>query len=218
MKRRLLILTEIISPYRIPLFNALAQHPDVDLHVIFLAETDPTLRQWQVYKDEIRFSYEVLPSRRWRFGRYNMLINRGVTGALLRSAPDLILCGGYNYVASWQALRWARVHRVPFVLWSESNAKDLRRGHALVELLKNEFLRECSGFVVPGQAAREYLCANKKIEDDIVFTAPNAVDNDLFRTAAAVARHNAGTHRRELDLPARYFLFCGTPRCGKRCF
>lgn len=209
MKRRLLILTEIISPYRIPLFNALAQHPDVDLHVIFLAETDPTLRQWQVYKNEIHFSYEVLPSWRRRFGGYNMLINRGVTGALLRSAPNLILCGGYNYVASWQSLRWARGHKIPFVLWSESNAKDLRHGHALVELLKNEFLRECGGFVVPGQAAREYLCANKKIKDDIVFTAPNAVDNDLFRTAAAVARHNAGTHRRELGLPTRYFLFAG---------
>lgn len=209
MKRRLLILTEIISPYRIPLFNALAGHAEVDLHVIFLAETDPTLRQWQVYKDEIRFSYEVLPSWRRRFGRYNMLINRGVRGVLSRSAPDLILCGGYNYVASWQALRWARVHKVPFVLWSESNAKDLRRGHVLVELLKNEFLRECSGFVVPGQAAREYLCAEKKIKEDMVFTARNAVDNDLFCKAAGTARQNAGVHRRELGLPARYFLFAG---------
>ena len=44
MTRRLVILTEIISPYRIPLFNALAQCAGVDLHVIFLAETDPVLR------------------------------------------------------------------------------------------------------------------------------------------------------------------------------
>ena len=209
MKRRLLILTEIISPYRIPLFNALARHPDVDPHVLFLAETDPTLRQWQVYKDEIRFSYEVLPSWRRRLGRYNMLINRGVSRALSKSAPDLILCGGYNYVASWQALLWARGQKIPFILWSESNAKDLRRGHALVELLKNEFLRECSGFVVPGKAAREYLCTNKKIKGDIVFTAPNAVDNDLFCYAAAAARQNDGVHRRDLGLPARYFLFAG---------
>jgi hypothetical protein len=55
VRRRLVILTEIISPYRIPLFNALAQHASVDLHVIFMAETDPTLREWQVLQDEIRF-------------------------------------------------------------------------------------------------------------------------------------------------------------------
>ena len=42
MKRRLVILTEIISPYRIPLFNTVAQHAAVDLHVMFLAETDPS--------------------------------------------------------------------------------------------------------------------------------------------------------------------------------
>jgi len=55
MSRRLVILTEIISPYRIPLFNALATSTELELHVIFLAETDPILRRWNVYKEEIRF-------------------------------------------------------------------------------------------------------------------------------------------------------------------
>ncbi len=68
MRRRLTITTEIIAPYRIPVFNALAEHPEIDLHVIFLAETDPTQRQWLVYKNEIRFSYEVLPSFFWLTG------------------------------------------------------------------------------------------------------------------------------------------------------
>jgi glycosyltransferase involved in cell wall biosynthesis len=209
MRRRLVILTEIISPYRIPLFNALALHSDVDLHVIFLAKTDPTLRQWQVYEEEIRFSYQILPSWRKRFGKYNILLNRGVVEALSACSPDLILCGGYNYIASWQALRWAAAHKIPFVLWSESNARDLRRGHAVVEFLKSQFLGRCSGFVVPGHAAQEYLCADKKIQDDVVFTAPNAVDNDLFAKAAAAARENADRQRRELGLPGCYFLFAG---------
>ena len=82
MTQRLVILTEIISPYRIPLFNALARHPGVDLHVIFLAETDPSLRKWRIYKEEIQFSYQVLPSWRKRVGRYNWLLNRGVGAAL----------------------------------------------------------------------------------------------------------------------------------------
>jgi 1,2-diacylglycerol 3-alpha-glucosyltransferase len=218
MKRRLVILTEIISPYRIPLFNTLAQHAKVDLHVIFLAETDPTLRQWQVYKDEIRFSYQVLPSWRRRLGRYNILLNRGIARALATSAPDVILCGGYNYVASWQALRWARAQKIPFVLWSESNAKDLRRGHTVVEFLKSSFLSKCSGFVVPGRAAQEYLCADKKVAENALFTAPNAVDNDLFAAGAGAARQNADALRRELDLPRRYFLFSGRLVRGKGVF
>ena len=208
MRRRLVILTEIVAPYRIPLFNALAQREEVDLQVIFLAETDPNLRQWQVYKQEIRFPYQILPSWRRRIGRYNALLNRGLGRALVKAAPHLILCGGYNYVASWQALFWARSHGVPFFLWSESNSQDLRHGYALVEFLKREFLHKCSGFVVPGQSAQQYLREHKVSEDDIV-VAPNAVDNDLFATVAAEARQSAAERRRELALPERYFLFVG---------
>ena len=208
MKRRLVILTEIISPYRIPLFNALARHTGVDLHVIFLAETDPGLRQWRVYKDEIRFSYEVLPSSRMSVAGRSVLINRGVGRALATAAPDAILCGGYNYVASWQALAWARRRAVPFLLWSESHVHENRKIRPLVEFLKDEFLRRCDGFVVPGVMAREYLHAHK-VKDDGIFTAPNAVDNEMFATAAKQARGNAVALRAELGLPERYFLFAG---------
>jgi 1,2-diacylglycerol 3-alpha-glucosyltransferase len=208
MTRRLVILTEIISPYRIPLFNALARHEGVDLHVIFLAETDPNLRQWQVYKEEIKFSYQVLPSWRKRAGRFNVLLNRNLARALAAAAPQAILCGGYNYLASWQALYWARSRGIPFLLWSESNLQDFRRGFALVELLKSYFLHRCTGFVVPGCSAQEYLRAHE-IEDSIIFTAPNAVDNGLYAGEAAVARQHAPTLRKELSLPNRYFLFVG---------
>ena len=208
MKRRLVILTELISPYRIPLFNALAQDAGVDLHVIFLAETDPNLRQWQIYREEIRFSYQILPSWRKRLGRYNVLLNRGLSRALATASPDVVLCGGYNYVASWQALIWAWVYKTPFCLWSESNVQDLRRGHALVEFLKSEFLRKCSGFVVPGCSALEYLRIHK-VNESRIFTAPNAVDNELFSRAALAARQNELKCRQELDLPVRYFLFAG---------
>jgi 1,2-diacylglycerol 3-alpha-glucosyltransferase len=205
---RLVIITEIISPYRIPLFNALAKRREIGLHVIFLAETDPVLRQWKVYKEEIRFSFEVLPSWRKRIGGNHVLLNRGVTRALKTASPDLVLCGGYNYGASWQALLWCRRHGVPFVLWSESNVKDIRPGRRFVEFLKRQFLCRCDGFVVPGQSALQYL-TTYNIPDARIFTAVNAVDNDFFASAASLARQHAVRLRRELDLPARYFVFAG---------
>ena len=76
MSRKTVILTEIIAPYRIPVFNVLARRAEVDLQVLFLAETDETLRQWRVHKDEICFPHNILPSWRWRAGRTSFLINR----------------------------------------------------------------------------------------------------------------------------------------------
>lgn len=208
MTRRLVIITEIISPYRIPLFNALAQRCEVDLHVIFLAETDPSLRQWHVYKDEIKFSYQILDSYRRRIGRFNLLLNRGCSRALSNAMPNLVLCGGYNYVAAWEALFWARHHGVPFFLWSESNLQDIRQGLPLVEFLKAEFISRCSGFVVPGRSAKHYLRWHG-VRDQAIVTAPNAVDNEFFSELCASIRENAAAYRAKLSLPERYFLFLG---------
>jgi glycosyltransferase involved in cell wall biosynthesis len=208
MNRRVVIVTEIIAPYRIPVFNALAQHDGMELHVIFLAENDCTQRQWMVYKEEIRFPYQVLRSWRRRVGRHSFLLNWGAEVALQQAEPDFIICGGYNYFASWQSMSWAQRNGVPFGLWSESTTRDFRGGRMLVEFLKMKFLRNCDAFVVPGRSSGEYL-RSYGVSEEMIFTAPNAVDTQLFARKAAVVRSDAATHREALGLPARFFLFVG---------
>jgi len=202
------ILTEIIAPYRIPVFNALARRGGVDLHVIFLAETDRTLRQWPVYADEIRFSYEVLPSWRWRAGERRFLVNRGLWSALEAASPQTVICGGYNYPSSWGSLWWARRRQVRFVLWTESNERDQRSGRAGVEWLKRYFVRSCNAFVVPGKSSRAYLL-KLGASDEAIFTAPNAVDNRFFANQSEKTRSRESEFRSQLKLPARFILFVG---------
>ena len=206
--KRLTILTEIIAPYRIPVFNALAQESGIDLHVIFLAENDPALRQWRIYKEEMRFSFQILHSWRRRFGHYNALLNWGVSSALRRASPEAILCGGYNYIASWQSMWWARRNRVPFLVWVESTAGDQRDNNRLIESCKKKFLRGSNGFVVPGKSSLAYV-RGYGAPKELIYTAPNAVDVELFVKGAEEARANSATLRRDLQLPARYFLFVG---------
>ena len=217
MSKKLVILTEIIAPYRIPVFNALAKIEGIDLHVIFLAETDPFVREWLVYKEEIRFSYEVLPSYRKRWRRHNILLNRGMNAALRKASPDVILCGGYNYIASWQALLWAGRKQVPFLLWTESNSKDFRRKNWFVESLKSKFLSKCYAFVVPGKASLQYL-KSFGISAERIFTAPNAVDNDFFSQMSIKVLNNSAKLRQDFKLPTRFFLFVGRTVAEKGVF
>ena len=208
MTRKIVMLTEIIAPYRIPVFNALARQPGVDLHVIFLAETDEKLRQWRVYNDEIGFSYEILPARRWRAGKHNLLVNRGLRSALAAANPQTILCGGYNYPASWQSLWWARRRKVRFVLWTESNQQDKRSGRGAVEWLKRYFVNSCNDFVVPGRSSCAYL-RTLGVSEQAIFTAPNAVDNTFFATQAEEVRRQPSEFRERFGLPLRFILFVG---------
>jgi 1,2-diacylglycerol 3-alpha-glucosyltransferase len=207
MRRRLHILTEIIAPYRIPIFNALAERDEIELHVLFLSETDASLRQWRVNRQQIRFSHEVMKSIRRRLCGFNVLITRGIGAALERSRPDVILAGGYSYLAMWQAQRWARRHAIPFLLWSESNAQDSRKNLWWVESAKRRFISSCQGFVVPGTTATEYL-ASFGVSRSQIFVAPNAVDVEQFTQGAAEARHDP-RRRERLGLPERYFLYVG---------
>jgi glycosyltransferase involved in cell wall biosynthesis len=208
MKRRVVILTEIIAPYRIPVFNALAARSDVESHIIFLSETDPSLRQWYVYKDEIKFSYEILRGWRRRWGKYNLLVNVGIGAALRRARPEVIISGGYSYLASWQAALWAERHKVPLLLWCESNSADKRRKHALVESLKKRFRGMCRAFVAAGLASRGYLLELGAPEGS-VFVAPDAVDVEMYARSAARARARCAELRAEHSLPQRYFLYVG---------
>jgi glycosyltransferase involved in cell wall biosynthesis len=205
---RLVIVTEIIAPYRIPVFNALANRRELDLHVVFLSETDPSVREWRIYKNEIHFNYDVLPSWRRRLGKFNVLINRQVCSTLNRIRPDAVLCGGYSYLTSWQAAYWARTHRVPLLLWSESTALDKRQRHRPVEFLKAQFLHMCRAFIVPGRSSYKYL-QDFGIPDQRIFTAPNAVDITLFSTSVNDARRNQMQVRARCSLPLRYFLYVG---------
>jgi len=141
-------------------------------------------------------------------GRHSFLLNWGAEVALQQAEPDFIICGGYNYFASWQSMSWAQRNGVPFGLWSESTTRDFRGGRMLVEFLKMKFLRNCDAFLVPGRSSGEYL-RTYGVSDEVIFTAPNAVDTERFARKAAVIRDDAATYREALRLPPRFFLFVG---------
>ena len=202
------LITELVAPYRIPVLNELARLLEGRLHVVFMSDTDTTMRQWQVYKEEISFSYEILPFWRRRMGRFHVLLNWGMWRCLRRNSPQAIICGGYNYLATWTALLWARAHGRRFVLWTESTAREQRGSHYLPELAKHCFIRGCDGFAAAGKSQVDYL-VQLGAPPSAVITAPDAVDTDLFAKRAAEAKADATQRRQQIGVPDKYFLFAG---------
>jgi glycosyltransferase involved in cell wall biosynthesis len=169
---RVALLTEIPAPYRIPLFNALAQR--VDLTVLYLRERNPE-RPYGLHADELRFRSRVLPGLDLTVAGRWVVLNAGVSWAL-RGLGALVL-GGWNQPAFWEAMAWGRLRRVPMVAWVESTGRDRRTGR--LEPTKRRLVRNVSRFVVPGTASREYL-HTLGVPDERIDDAPNAVDAHLF--------------------------------------
>ena len=60
--KRILIITNIISPYRIPLFNVISKKLDQEgmaLRVLFLTNTEPD-RDWNIEYENIAFDFRIL--------------------------------------------------------------------------------------------------------------------------------------------------------------
>lgn len=186
---RLALLTEIPAPYRIPLFNALAER--VDLRVIYLAAADPRRPFYEVHQDESRFDHRFLPVRGLlRRGRW-LTLNRGVLRELRRFRPDVVAVGGWHQPAFWIALAYSRLRRIPLLVWVESTAREPRSGSRLSELAKRLLIRGASGFFVPGRAAAEYV-RGFGVPEERIALAPNAVDETHFVRASVDRRGRAG--------------------------
>jgi glycosyltransferase involved in cell wall biosynthesis len=171
------LITEIPAPYRIPLFNALAER--VDLRVLFLAASDPRRSFYGRHEDEWRFEHEVLPGRSLRpRGRW-LVLTRGLGDRLRRFAPDAIGVGGWNQPAFLRALAYAKTRRMPILSWVESTARDERGGRVPIELAKRALVRSYDGFFVPGQASFEYV-RSFGVDADRIAVAPNAIDASVF--------------------------------------
>ena len=177
---------------------------DVDLRVLFLSANDPR-RDYPLYEREIAFATEVLPGRdalvrgRW------VVVNVGVLGRLRRLRPDVVVVGGWNQPAFWQAAAYARVTRVPLVVWVESTARDERSGRPALELAKRAMLRAAAAALVPGVAAADYV-VSLGVPRERVAVAPNAVDLGLFGARVAAERERRDALREELGLDRCTFL------------
>lgn len=176
---KLALLTEIPAPYRIPLFNALAER--VELRVLFLSERDPRRAFYEAHRHEWRFDHRVLRGAQLRRGGRWIVVSRGVLRELRRFRPDAVAVGGWNQPAFWLALAYCRARRIPLLVWIESTARDARSEAKPLSLARAAMVRGAAGAYVPGTASAEYARSLGVLR---VETAPNAIDASIFERAA----------------------------------
>lgn len=206
---RVALLTEIISPYRIPVFNALAEDPRIELDVLFFSETEAR-RSWRVHWEKIRFRYHVL----WGFligKRYQggpIFLNPGILAALRRGRYQAIICFGYHHPTIWLALLWCRFSRARALLWSESTRRDERSENSFINGIKLYLLGCFDGCVAAGQSQVDYL-RYLGVAAENIYVAPDAVDSDFFTTETEIIRMQRAEIKRSIGVQGPIILCVG---------
>ena len=207
--KRVALLTEIISPYRIPVLNELAADRRIELDVFFFAETE-SRRRWRVTWEQIRFQYRVLPgflvAHRYQHGP--IFLNPGILVALWRGKYQTVIFFGYHHPTIWIALLWCRLSGVRALLWSESTLMDSRSTGRVIEWIKRRIVRLCDGFVAAGKAQVDYLKYLGAPADQI-WIAPDAVDSDFFTNQSQVFKNRRKEIKQALNVDGPIILYVG---------
>lgn len=179
MTTRVAVVHEVVSPYRTPLFSALAHRPAIDLTVVLCGEREPR-RSWTVELNRVPYPWIMSPS--WSFGigraeKGTCFVPLGLGSTLDQLQPDVLVVGGYASAPAALALSWARRRKRPVIMWSES----IRTGRGgLIRWLKRANVARANAYAVPGRLAAQHL-VSLGANPSSIFQASNCIDLTRFR-------------------------------------
>ncbi len=203
---RVALLTNLVPPYRAPVFRALAATPGWQLRVFTNAETEFD-RSWQPETQGLDVQRVAGLSLRQRFGRGNQAAQQttlhvplGLLPALLRFQPDAIVSGELG-LRSCIAAAASYMLGVPLLLWAYPSLASAAAAGRLRVLLRRWLLRRADAVIGMGIQARRALQA-LGADDAQIFDAPNAHD------ASGIERALAGSDVESLRAQLRARIPC----------
>jgi glycosyltransferase involved in cell wall biosynthesis len=207
---RVTVVTNILSPYRIPLYRRLGSMPGLDVTVNLLAESEAN-RQWRVDLQSNGFSTRVLPGKslyllsRWELPVH---LNHGLGKALKAQNPDVVMVSGWEQVGYWQTAWWCRSHGVPLVLHNGStHTSGLHTGRACMTM-RRVMVRMATSYVAYGSLAREYLIS-LGASPERVHVGFNTVDVDAMAAAVWNERARLDFSSQRSGYPPVVLLYVG---------
>src|SRR5688572_18960760 len=94
-KRRIHWVSDIPTPYRLHLLNALHKATasgNIELSVFFMAQT-VSYRKWKIRPEEMKFNCRIVPGVHW--GTNTVFhFNPGIVWEVLKQPPDWLIVGG----------------------------------------------------------------------------------------------------------------------------
>jgi len=177
-KYKIAIIHNIISPYRTPLFEELANHPSIDLFVYYCAETHRE-REWHILKSD-KYSYNILPSLTLKFSGIISHINPSIIPKLIREKYSAIIIGGYTDFTTQAAFIISKLMKTRIILWSGSTTGEPSLLRKLSSPLAKFIARHSDACIAYGTKAGEYL-VSLGVPQEGIFYAYNTVDTEFFQ-------------------------------------
>jgi glycosyltransferase involved in cell wall biosynthesis len=215
VSKRVVLITNIPTPYRIPLYNALFEECNkrgMKFTVVF-ASKGYKRRKWKIDFDKIKFPHHFLPSAKISFGGNGRVLftYSNILKTLSWLSPDLIISAGFSIATIKIALYACQKQTPPYIIWTESIDRPFHHRSGLRMLQRRLLGRKASAFLVSGSRAAAYV-KTLGVKPGRIFRAISTVDTDLFHQKTAQIRNALA----ETASGEKILLYVGHFTRGKR--
>lgn len=213
-KIKVAVLNNIVAPYKIPLFNALAKYKDIDLNVLFLSSTAYN-RRWntQLYEKDMHFRHSVLPNWKIPFffkEKIEYVINPTFLYHFIKNKYDVVITSGWVDMSCHITYLLSFLFGYKYIIWSESTVNEPSMQRTLTRPFVRWLIRHASGFIATGSRAKEYLVALGADAKKITI-AYSTVDIEYFLRKSIIPTREKNVMKENLHIPPknRVILFVG---------
>jgi glycosyltransferase involved in cell wall biosynthesis len=172
---RVAIVTNIPTPYRVPVYERLAGEIDVDLTVFYFSALEPN-RYWKIPATNVRSV--TLRGCILTFGGRYIHVTRGLVRGLLRAKPQVIITTGYN-PGHLIAFVYAVVFRIAHVVQTDGTVQSEARLGPIHRKLRRFIAARSEAFVAASEGGL-VLLHSFGAPQTRVFKSVLAVDNSAF--------------------------------------
>lgn len=188
---RVVIVTNIPAPYRLPVYSLLSREPDIDLHVVYCSGREPD-RSWNLSAAE--FSHTFLNQSFVQYRGRFIHINHDVWSVLGSLKPDIVVTTGFN-PTHLLAFAWTRFHGARHVAMTDGTLESEASLTPIHRWIRRHVYARTVAFVGASDGAMR-LYRSYGVDSSLMFKSHLCADNALFFTAPPQEK--------------RYdFIFCG---------
>jgi glycosyltransferase involved in cell wall biosynthesis len=203
--KKIVIITNMMSFYRLDLFCELAKNPDYKFHVIFSAEKEDNNRIWEINRDKINFDYTILKSKsiiKKSDGiKENRIINipKDVFKTLRKINPDIVIASEYNMTCV-KSFFYSKLFGKKYISWSDGTLNSERFISRSQLLLRKMICKNSNYFIASGTETKEAQVAYGAKKNKLVLSFLTVDVEDFIEKLDKI-------EKTENKVP--HILFCG---------
>lgn len=203
---KLLVVTNIPTPYRIAFFNVLQQQlllQNGKLKVLYCAENEPD-RHWKIDFSEQKFEYEILKGFHATIGGLFLHFNPSILKKTAAFNPDYILyAGSWNMPTVVFSLLFNSVFNTKYkkIFWSEGHDGSILHKTGIVPTIRKFIQNKFDAFAVPNERSKSYLFEILGLKKKPIVILPNTVDGDFFTKPETWNIENLKEVKSEFNIP-----------------